>query len=498
MTSSAASQEQREVAEGAGLASVGLLINGLLNLLLLTVLTRAMAKEEFALFQLVYLVQDSVGTLLPLGLPAALAYFVPRIPAEQARALGFWTGVGLCILAIPVALALPVLAPLVSHDPLLRLAFGYLALYLVLDLPGQALSGYLLARRRYRGYFWVTVGFTASRFASLAIPAALGAPFETLLVAFVGVAVLRFIWFLDQFLRREEGSLSPATVHPGELLAYGVPLSLALIVGRVNVQVDKYLVAIVASQADFASYTLGAVELPLVASLAYSVTNAMVPALSASAKEGDTGAFLRYWHGSVIKVAVIMMPVFCFFFLEADSAMRVLFTGKFVGAAAPFRAYLLLLPLRLCSYGAVLRALGRTRGVLTSSIAALAANAALIYPLYLALGLIGPAIAAVIGQLVMIGMLLGQIRSSLALSWSSVMPYRAIGKTLLVAAASTLPVAGLMLLAKNDVLRLLLGALLLVAGYLGLSHRTGIVGEGDLRYLRGLLRFGGRAPEDES
>lgn len=498
MTAAAQSQEEREVAAGAGLASVGLLINGVLNLLLLTVLTRAMAKEEFALFQLVYLVQDSVGTLLPLGLPAALAYFVPRRPEGQARALGFWTGVGLAILAIPVALALPLIAPLVSHDPLLRLAFGYLALYLVLDLPGQALSGYLLARRKYRSYFWVTVGFTASRFASLAIPAILGASFETLLAAFVGVAVIRFVWFLDQFLRREQGSLSPATVHPGELLAYGIPLSLALIVGRVNVQVDKYLVAIVASQADFASYTLGAVELPLVASLAYSVTNALVPALSATAKAGDTEAFLRYWHGSVIKVAAIMMPVFCFFFLMAEPAMRVLFTGKFAGAAVPFRAYLLLLPLRLCSYGAVLRALGRTRGVLTSSIAALAANAVLIYPLYLALGLVGPAIAAVVGQLVMIGMLLGHIRSGLALSWSAVMPYRAIGRTLLIAVASTVPVAGLMLVLHNDVLRLLLGAGLLVAGYLVIGHRAGIIDAGDLRYLRGLISFGGRGPGEEN
>jgi O-antigen/teichoic acid export membrane protein len=492
MTVPTADQERREVAEGTGLASLALLINGVLNLLLLTVLTRAMPKEEFALFQLVYLVQDTVGTLLPLGLPAALAYFVPRIPEGQARALGFWTGVGLCILALPVAFALPFLAPLVSQNPLLRLAFGYLAVYLVLDLPGQALAGYLLARRRYRGYSRVMVGFTASRFASLAVPAALGASFEILLLAFVGVAVLRFAWFLMQFLLWERGSLSPRAVHPGELLAYGVPLALALIVGKVNIQVDKYLVAIVASQADFASYTLGAVELPLVASLAYSVTNALVPTLSASSKTRDTEGFLQYWHGSVIKVAAIMMPVFCFFFVLAEPAMRVLFTDKFAGAAVPFRAYLLLLPLRLCSYGAVLRSLGQTRGVLIASIAALAANAVLIYPLYLALGLAGPAIAAVVGQLVMIGLLLEQIRFRLVLPWSQVMPYRAIGRTLLVAAVSALPLGAVLLLVHSDALRLLAGAALLVASYLGLGYRTGIIGVEDLRYLRGLLSFGGR------
>lgn len=494
MTTHEEGRERREVAEGAGLASVGLLINGVFNLLLLTVLTRAMPEGEFALFQLVYLVQDTVGVLLPLGLPMALAYFVPRVPEGQARALGFWTGAGLCVLALPVALALPFVAPLVSSDAQLQVAFRYLGLYLLLDLPGQALSGYLLAHRRYRKYFRVTVGFTAIRFASLAVPALLGASFETLLATFVGGAVLRFLLFLHYFLLRERGSLSPASVHPQELLAYGVPLSLALIVGKINVQADKYLVAGVASDYDFASYTLGAVELPLVASLAYPVTNALVPVLSVSAREGDTEGFLRYWHGSVVKVAAIMMPIFFFFFIMAEPAIRVLFTTKFTDAAVPFRAYLLLIPLRLCSYGAILRALGRTRRVLIASIAALAANALLIYPLYLALGLVGPAIAAVVGQLVMVGMLLQQIRAQLSLSWSAVMPFRAIGRTMLLAGLSALPLVAARFLVHNDGVQLLVGAALLLAGYLSIGYRAGIIGPEDLRYLKQLLTFGGLRP----
>ena len=110
----AAQAERKEVAAGAGLASFGLLVSGIFNLLLLTVLTRALSKADFGLFPLVYLIQDTTSALLPLGLPAALAYFVPRRGDPGARALGFWTGGLLFLLAITAALIIVVAAPLIS------------------------------------------------------------------------------------------------------------------------------------------------------------------------------------------------------------------------------------------------------------------------------------------------------------------------------------------------------------------------------------------------
>ena len=109
--------------------------------------------------------------------------------------------------------------------------------------------------------------------------------------------------------------------------------------------------ALAASKEVLAVYTVGAVELPLVSSLAYSVTNTLVPTLTLTHVKGDRDGFLRYWHGSVEKIATIMMPVFFYFLILAEPAMRLLFSAEFAAAAVPFRVYLFLLPLRLCSYG---------------------------------------------------------------------------------------------------------------------------------------------------
>jgi|KBSMisStaDraftv2_1062788.scaffolds.fasta_scaffold38131_2 O-antigen/teichoic acid export membrane protein len=487
----AALAERKEVAAGAGLASFGLLVSGIFNLLLLTVLTRALSKADFGLFSLVYLIQDTTSALLPLGLPAALAYFVPRRGDPGARALGFWTGGLLFLLAIPAALILVVAAPLISSDPQSWVILRLLGLYILGDFPGQALPAYLLARRSYRAFFIVTLAFAISRFASLAIPAALGASLTTIMGWFLLVAGLRLLMFLWYFLFAAEGSLSRKHVSARELLAYGFPLSLSTLVGKLNVQADKYGVALAASKEVLAVYTVGAVELPLVSSLAYSVTNTLVPTLTLTHAKGDRDGFLRYWHGSVEKIATIMMPVFFYFLILAEPAMRLLFSAEFAAAAVPFRVYLFLLPLRLCSYGSVLRALGETKPILTTSLVALAINAVLIFPLYHLMGIAGPALASDLALFVNIVLLLGRIRVHLNLDWSRVLPFKHLLRTTLVAAVAALPLLAVLRFVKGDLLQLLIGLAVLTLIYLVLGRRTHVIAKGDLHYLVGLATLRG-------
>ena len=98
-----------------------------------------------------------------------------------------------------------VAAPLISSDPQSWVILRLLGLYILGDFPGQALPAYLLARRSYRAFFIVTLAFAISRFASLAIPAALGASLTTIMGWFLLVAGLRLLMFLWYFLFAAEG-----------------------------------------------------------------------------------------------------------------------------------------------------------------------------------------------------------------------------------------------------------------------------------------------------
>jgi O-antigen/teichoic acid export membrane protein len=487
----------KRLAAGAGLVSQARLVGGVLNIVTLVALTRLLPKADFAVVALVYLVQETINAIGPLGLPSALSFFVPKLGPSVARALGLYTGRVLLLLSLPYALALGFGGPMFAEwagKPEIATPLSLLAIGLIADFPGQTLPGYLIATEKFIGAFWVTLVFYLSRFASLVIPAALGADISTIIGLFAAVAVLRGLMFLVYFVFIAEGELGPEIRTQWtlkELFAFGLPLSLSAIVGKLNVQLDKYLIITIAAAEVFAIYTVGATQIPLVPGIAYSVTTALVPTMVLAHGRGDNSGFVKLWHGAMTKVSLAMMPVFAGLFVLAEPLVRILFSAEYTEAAVPFRVYLFLLPLRLCAYGAVVRALGKTKPVLIAAVAGLTANAALNYPMYALLGLAGPAVASILAQLVSIVILLYVIRHQLSIGWKQVFPYRAVGHALAIAVVAAVPLAlaapslldatGHRL--TDDIIALAGGGGVYLAIYLVLGRLGGLISADDLRYL---------------
>jgi O-antigen/teichoic acid export membrane protein len=484
-------EDSKRVAAGAGLVTTARTVGGVLNLLLVISLTRLLSKDDFAIVVATFMVHEIINAIGPLGLPSALSFFVPKLGGRCRRALGVVTGGLLFSMAVPFALALafggPEVAALIGK-PELGIPLAILSVAVLADFPGQTLPNFLIAKESYIGAFWITLLFYLSRFASFVVPAYLGYGPEVIIWCFAGVAVLRALCFVIHFSFIERGGLS-GDAREGwsirELFSYGAPLSASLIVGKLNVQIDKYMILYLLTPAAFAVFTVGAVELPLVSSLAYSVTTALVPTLVKAHQAGDTARFVALWHGSMTKVAAIMMPLFVFFMIFAEPTMRVFFSSSYEGAALPFRVYLCLLPLRLCGYGAVVRAVGETKPVLLAAGAGLVTNLVLNYPLYTLFGMAGPAMASVLAQCVAIGILLWCIKQRLNVR--EIFPVRPVTKALVIAAVSAAPAWATHGLVDEDSLRLLVGVLCYLPTYLALSLWSGVVTRGDLRYVKELV-----------
>jgi O-antigen/teichoic acid export membrane protein len=483
-----AGDESRRVAAGAGLISTARLIGGALNLLLVMILTRLLAKTDFAVVALFYLVQETIEAIGPMGLPQALSFFVPRLDPRFRRHLGWTCGIVLLALAIPFSAALCLAGPalaLRSDVPAAASVMCLVALALLADFPGQVLPNFLIAQQSYRASYWVTLGFYGSRFLAFSVPAWLGCEVQMICVVAVAATGLRLAAFLIYFLLIVKGPLRRSAGESWrirELFSYGVPLSLSQVVGKLNVQVDKYFILMFLAAEVFAVYTVGAVELPLVPGIAYSVTGALAPVLVAKYYGGQISEFIRLWHSSVIKVAAVMLPTFVFLMVFADSVVRLFFSAQYSEATIPFRVYLLLLPLRLCAYGAVVRCLGTTRPVLVSSALALVVNAVLTYPFFLLFGLAGPALAAVAAQFAAIAMLLAELKSRLGISWLRVFPYLQVARTAGIAAVAALPLLAVAWFVQGDGPRLGLGLAVFVPVFILLGRVTGIVSQEDLRY----------------
>ena len=510
--SQADKQANAKLASGVGLVSGATLASGLLNIALLMSLTRLLSKADFGVISFAYMLFGLVSVVGALGLPSALLFYTTRLSAARQRALARHVGALLLGLGALLGGALAHWGELALSDaqrPLIAPLLPIIGLALIGDLPGQTLPSYLLALERYGASALATLGFALTRFVGLVLPAFMGWGVRAMawglaLTALTrGALLLLFVWRpTSRTSQAEQGTREgrvDLTWSTRELLAYGLPLSLSAVVGKLNVQADKYLIAALTSAEVYAIYHVGALELPLVYGVAYSVTNALTPSLITRYHNQDREGFLQLWHSSVRKVAALIMPIAVYLMIFAEEVITLAFSERYAQAALPFRVYLCLLPLRLCSYGAVVRATGLTRPVFVATTLSLVSNLALNYPLYQLFGLAGPALASIIAQVVAIYLLLRVTKRQLSVSWGRVFPFLELLKTLSLAALVGLTTLGLLHLLSvmgapliasalnTKPFTLTLGGLILMPLYLWLGERVGVLSGADLRYARDAL-----------
>jgi O-antigen/teichoic acid export membrane protein len=254
----------------------------------------------------------------------------------------------------------------------------------------------------------------------------------------------------------------------GALLGYGVPLALTGLAGRLAWQFDRLVVSRRFSAAEFAVYAIGAVELPITAIIQQSVNAVLVPALARLYAAGDIAGMADLWRRAIRRTSLLLLPTFVFFMLTAEATIELLFGSAFRDSVGVFRIYLLLVPVRVATYGLITQAIGRTRINLTGSVVLLVANAILVLVLVGPLGMNGAALGTVLATLVLVAYYLVRLRGVLGMPIRALFPWPLLAANMAISAGAGIPVALLLLSGVDGLALLVLGALVYAPSYLAL------------------------------
>ena len=238
--------------------------------------------------------------------------------------------------------------------------------------------------------------------------------------------------------------------------------------GMFAFQFDRLVVSREFTPALYAVYVVGAVELPLTIIVQQSVNSVLVPALARLYAAGDLAGLTAQWHRAIRRTSLVLLPLFVFFMLTADETINLLFGASYGRSADVFRVYLLLVPLRVATYGLITQAIGRTQINLTASLVLLVLNAILVLALVGPLGLIGPAVGTVLATFGMAAYYLVRLRGVLGLPIRALFPWPLIAVNLGLSALAGLPAALLILAGLDGVLQLAVSAVLYGLFYLAL------------------------------
>jgi len=447
------------LADRAAFLITGNGIQSLASMATVMVLTRLLTATQWGSYKQMWLAYNAAAPFLLLGIPASVLFFVPRLEAKDRSLFTTQSALLLAAIGTLAAFGLWAAAPTLAHNwhnpgalPLLR-AF---APYPIFAFPLSQVANSLVAQNRHRTAALLTALFALTLAAAVVTTAAAtrSRPAAAGLVpvawAIVVASAIQLAMGLVALASR--GGLSRPRLRLdllGRQLAYSVPIGLSSLVGTVGRQVGQLLVSLKYNTAQFAIYTNGAIEVPVLGVMTTAVMSTLMPVLSGMAHRQETAAMMRLWHESIRKVSLVLFPLFALLFVLAEQAVVFLCSEKYLASVPIFRIYLLLLPLRTTVYSTVLMAAGETGVLILGSALFLVVITVLTWLLLGWFGMTGAAVAAVLATYALGAFLLGMIKRRMALDVRSLFPWRTVNLILLVACLCGAAVWPLTLLAWN-------------------------------------------------
>jgi O-antigen/teichoic acid export membrane protein len=336
------------------------------------VLARVLVPASYGTFKLAWLWCITLGVVLPMGLTPSLIYFVPREPERRAHfishALLVTTALGVC-----AGTLLYVFGPGIAlrmDKPELAAQMGWVALFTALFLAGSTMDSIPMSQGRIKLAAVLRFGYEASQAVGVVTGAVLT---RSLMGALAGVVIgtaFRAVACWVMVLR--ESGLQVSWEDLKRQLAYALPFGLAFAIIIPQQQFHQYFVAANVSEALFAVYAVGCLNLPIVDMLYTPVSEILQLGIAEHDRDGDREAPTRLFREAVARLAFVFIPMMALLYVCAPLLITFLYTERYRDSVPIFRLAILAIPLAALPLDGVMRARAQNRFVLAISVVKLA------------------------------------------------------------------------------------------------------------------------------
>ncbi len=181
-----------------------------------------------------------------------------------------------------------------------------------------------------------------------------------------------------------------------EQAKYAIPFGLTSVLWVAENDIHNYFVGYKFSDVDFAIYSYGCFQLPLIGMLTESVSSVLIPRMNALQQAGDRDEMIRLTARAMQKLALVFFPLYVFLMITAGTFVTTLFTHDYDRSVPIFMVNLTILPFGILITDPIVRSfkeLGRV--FLVTRILVLTLLVTVLYSTLGQIGLVGIITAAV-------------------------------------------------------------------------------------------------------
>lgn len=429
-------QNKSSIGEDAVRLTFSKVITLIIGLATSMLLSRFRSLEEYGTYNQMLLAINLATSLLMLGLPNSINYFIGRAETadEKRRFLSVYYSLSTSF-CIVIGIVLVLLIPFIEsyfHNKLISGFWYFLAFFPWSTTVNSSLENVLVSYKMTRFLMIYRIIHSAATLGIIIIIQILGYGFSVFMICYTVTCILFTVSVYIICYKINNGLFVSFDKHIIKaLLIFSVPIGLAAVVGTLNAEIDKLLIGYLLDTEQLAIYSNAAKELPL-SIVATSITAVLLPKLSMMMKKGKHGEAVELWSYATELSLIIIALFVSGIFVYAEDVITILYSSKYLPGVNVFRVYTLNLLLRITYFGIILNASGKTKKILWCSILSMVLNAVLNPLFYYFFGMIGPAVATFIAILVILLFQLKMTAGITGMSFGKVFPWLNLGKVLLI------------------------------------------------------------------
>jgi O-antigen/teichoic acid export membrane protein len=231
---------------------------------------------------------------------------------------------------------------------------------------------------------------------------------------------------------RKEGPLADPW---REQLNYCIPSGAASLLAMFSRNLSNLAVARMLGPISLAQYTIGRFGEPIVTTVRNSISSVVLPEMVRKDRQARESP-LRLWKRATVINTIFLFPVVVIICRYAEPLIVTVFGASYRQAALVMQLYMLVVIRECFDFAPALRAINRTRPLVESNIAALAACGVALLVLIPVAGVAGAMLALVIASCVDVSWLCWRTMRAYGVGLREILPLASIGKTALAALAA--------------------------------------------------------------
>jgi O-antigen/teichoic acid export membrane protein len=388
--------------------SVAQVINLVINFFVSPYLARALPKEDYSAYNQTIVIVNLFSVIFSVGLQAVVFYFLSKRDDKHLNTISTLQFLILLMSSLslfgmltfafvtPSIFSEKVAANLLACLPAVAFTFIYNYLISVLIYYNRTRQVAIISVvSSLFSVLFIYISLTQWR----SIPLAL--LFSQVLTPLLGI-------FLTYTIGRNHlhHSIKPDRQSLKVILKNSTPLYITNLLGSSYVYVSSFFVILILGDVAYANYRNGAIEIPFISTIAFSVSSVLLPELNNyfQSKKLDEAFMLK--RKIINQCIFILYPVIIFFIVFHNEFIVAYFSDKYVESAVVFAFYSLTCFVRINDYQDVLITAGKSNYILKANILYFSLNMVLVIVLGYLFGIYGVAAAASLSVFLLAFMLL--------------------------------------------------------------------------------------------